>query len=166
MVDQIKREVANLKNLEEFKEYKNKYPNSYLCAGFMIMESNDGSKWQLDYYCPDNDHITTFCLKDKVEVKESKAVHRDKKKIRELNLENVDIGLNEALEITSSLRDKNYPGEKANKIIVILQNIEKKEIWNVTYLTASFKVLNTNIDAQTGGIMKEKLENVLNFKLQ
>ena len=167
MVDEIKKDLESLKKSNEFKEYRKRCPNSYLCAGFMILESiNNNAKWQLDYYCPNSDKITTFCLKDKLEMKESRTAHRDKKKVAELNLDNVDLGMQRALDIVSKLRDKNYPDEKATKIIVILQNINKKEAWNITYLTSSFKVLNVNIDAQNGDLIKEKLENVLNFTAQ
>ena len=163
MVEELRKDVDHLKQIKEFKEYRHKCPNSYLCAGFMMLENAKGGNWQIDYYCPDSDKITTFSLGSKLDMKEGKTFHKDKKKIDELNLENIDVGMKKALEIVSGLRDKNYPGEIATKIIIILQNLEKKEIWNITYLTSSFKLLNVNVDAQNGNVIKEKLESVLSF---
>ena len=163
MVDELKRDVEQLKDFKEFKDYRGRCPNSYLCAGFMIIESPKESGWQIDYYCPDNDKITTFSFADMLRVKEADTAHRKDSNVVELNLENVDVGMQRALDIVSKLRDKNYPDEKTAKIIVILQNIDKREVWNVTYLTSSFKVLNVNVDAQTGDILKEKLDSILNF---
>lgn len=166
MVDCLKKDIAHLNNLKEFKEYKHSNINSYLCAAFMIIEPNNKSDWQIDYYNPDNDRITTFGIYPNIEKKESSTIHKGDSKICELNMENIDIGLDNSLNIASSVMAKNYPSEKATKIIIILQNINKKETWNVTYLTSSFKIFNLNIDAQDGSILKEKFENILNFNTQ
>jgi len=166
LVDSLKKDIDNLRKSKEFNEYSKKHANSYLCAAFMIIESSKKTKWQIDYYCPGNDMITTFSLDPQIEMKESKILHRSDDSMNELNIENIDIGLEESLKLTSELKNKNYPQEKTSKIIIILQNINKKETWNITYLTSSFNVFNVNIDAQSGDVLKEKMENILNFKAQ
>lgn len=166
VVNSLKKDIEHLKKSKEFNGYSKKHANSYLCAAFMIIESSKKTRWQIDYYCPGNDMITTFSLEPYIEMKESKILHKSDDSMSELNIENIDIGLEESLELTSKLKDKNYPQEKVNKIIIILQNINKKETWNITYLTSSFNVFNVNIDAQSGDVIKEKMESILNFKAQ
>lgn len=166
MVESLKRDIEHLKKLKEFKEYKKQHISSYLCAAFAIIESSKKTRWQLDYYCPENDMMTTFCFDPSFHQKESKTIHRDKKKVREINIENIDIGLEKSLEIISEFKNKRYPNEKINKIIVILQNIDKKETWNITYLTSNFNLLNVNVDAQKGSIITERFDSILNFKAQ
>ncbi len=162
-MDSLRSDIEELQGTKEFQEYKKSSTNSYLCAAFTIVESSAKANWQIDFYCPDNDKITTFCLRPNMAQKEAKTLHRDENKIHELNLENVDVDFDESLKITSDLKSKNYPNENVNKIITILQNINNREIWNITYLTSSFNVLNVNIDAQNGNIIKEKFESVMNF---
>jgi len=162
-MDTLRKDFEDLQNSVEFQEYKKKSMNSYLCAAFTILESPEKTSWQLDFYCPDKDVITTFCLHPSIAQKESKVLHREDTQIYEINLENIDVGFDDSLKIVSELKSKNYPNESVSKIITILQNIERKEVWNITYLTASFNVLNVNIDAQDGSILKEKFESIMNF---
>ena len=46
MFEQLKEEVATLHKSTVFKTFKKKSPNSYLCAGFLIIEHLEKIPWQ------------------------------------------------------------------------------------------------------------------------
>ena len=50
------------------------------------------------------------------------------------------------------------------KIIAIIQNLDKEQIWNVTFLTQSFKTLNLKIKSDNGEIIEKKLDSL--FKIE
>lgn len=164
MLEQLKEEVDTLRRTPEFLSYKSKSPNGFLCAGFKIIEFLEKEPWQIDFYCPDRKVMTTFILDKQVEMKETDQIATSKEGVTELNLDKVDIEFRDVLEKIDGILKEKYPEHKANKIIAILQNIEGQEVWNVTYLTNQFHVLNVRINAETGELLKEMLKPVISFK--
>lgn len=106
-------------------------------------------------------------MKKKVRIlnTDSKVFKKEGLKVDKLNLDEIKITLKEALDIVSNLKNEKYKNEKPNKIIVILQKI-KKPLWNITYLTAAFNILNVKIDAKSGRIIEEKIMPALSFNSQ
>ena len=52
----------------------------------------------------------------------------------------------------------------ARKTIVILQNLsEFGNIWNITYVTHSFKTLNMKINAENGKILHHDIVSLMDF---
>ena len=80
--------------------------------------------------------------------------------IEELKLDKLKISLKDAL----SKIEKKYPKDAPNKVIIILQFV-KVPVWNISFLTSSFNLLNVNIDAEKGNIIKESIKPLFeNFK--
>ena len=154
--------LSKLERSEEYKLWKNDNKNSYLCSCFYL---DDEGNWQFDYYLPKKDKIKTFIVEDNMirELKDSKIFKRNNDVLKKLDLNRVKITFENAVNIVDNLRDNNYKNENIIKRIIILQNIEK-EIWNITYLTSSFNILNIRVDASSGKILSEKLENIMRFK--
>jgi Zn-dependent metalloprotease len=153
-----------VQNSKEFKEWHKKNSDFYLCSFFTILNEQG---WQVDYYSPSKDRIASFTYDKKIKIldTDSKIFKKEGLKVDKLNLDDIKINLKKALDIVIKLRDKKYKNEKANKIIIILQNI-KKPLWNITYLTSTFNILNVKIDAKSGKILEEKIMPALSFKSQ
>ncbi len=159
----IQESLNKLHSSKEFKDYEEQNNNSYLCACFLIFGPEEQGTWQLDYYNKEKHEITSFILSEKIEVKTSEEIfQKEKKDVEELDLKKLKISFEKVLEITEKLRKEKYKHETPTKTIVILQNA--KPLWNITYLTASFKILNVKINAITGEIIEERLESVMGFK--
>jgi hypothetical protein len=161
---ELKELYNNIKNSKEFKEWHKKNLDFYLCSFFTIL---DEQGWQVDYYSPSKDRITSFTCEKKVKILniDSKIFKKEGLKVDKLDLDEIKINLQKALDIVLNLKNKKYPNEKSNKIIVILQKI-KKPLWNITYLTATFNILNVKIDAKSGKIIEERIMPALSFKSQ
>ena len=154
--------LSKLENSKEYKNWKSENKNSYLCSCFYL--DNEGN-WQFDYYLPKKDRIKTFIVEDNKikELKDSKIFKKDDSALKRLDLNKVKIKFESAVELVDNLKDNKYKNENVIKRIIILQNIDK-EIWNITYLTSNFNILNIRIDANSGKILSERLENIMRFK--
>ena len=146
------REVLKkIESSKEFKEYKKQNKDSFLADIFTIIKEKENFDWQLDYYSKSRDKITSFVIQDKeIKEKEAEIFRKDDSEIIKLNLNNVKIPVEKALgDINKKTK------EKPNEIIIALQVINKRETWNITYLTTSFRTLNTKIDAKSGKILSQ-----------
>ena len=145
--------LTKIESSEEFKEYKKKNTNSFLADIFTIIKEKDKQlDWQFDYYSKSKDKITSFVIQNKeIQKKEAEIFRKDQCEILKLNLNNIKIPIEKALE---EINKKTK--EKPNEIIIVLQVINKKETWNITYLTTSFRTLNTKINAKSGKIILQE----------
>ena len=148
----FKEVIAKIESSEEFKEYKKQNKDSFLADIFTIIKEKEAEDWQFDYYSKSKDKITSFIIQDKeIQEKEEEIFRKDNSEIIKLNLNNIKITVEKALE---EINKKTK--EKPNEIIIALQVINKKETWNITYLTTSFKTINTKIDAKSGKIISQE----------
>lgn len=155
----FKDNVDKIKNSDVFKNLKKKL---YLCSCFAIDDD-----WQYDFYDKKKKKITSFKIKDKVELleSESKVFQKEKVDIEKLNLDKVKVDLSEALLKIDKIKKKKAGSENINKKIIILQHI-KVPLWNISYLTTSFNILNVKVNANNGEIVSEKFESLLNFRVK
>ncbi|MBI2110105.1 PepSY domain-containing protein [Candidatus Woesearchaeota archaeon] len=168
---------------DEFKEWKSENKNSYLCSFFLIIDEKELMPWQLAFYSPSTDTITSFIASNPVKIleKNSKIFKMDRSKINELHLNKVNIDLKEAflilerLKINIDLKEaflilerlkmEKYPNELPTKKIVILQKT-KHLVWNITYINSSLNILNVKVDAASGEIIEDKISSIMSLKEQ
>lgn len=165
MKENLIKAVKALQKIKIFKEFKKKNPKAYLASCVTIIDGKNIGDWQLDYYQPEKHKMTTFILKDKVELKgEDDIFQKEKKEIKELHLKNMKISLEKVLEILEGLRKEKYGGDFPNKIIAVLQMLGNKAVWNLTLLTTTLKILNVKLNAGNGTVLEERIENVFSLK--
>jgi hypothetical protein len=167
MLSKLKDTLAKLEKEGKFGEYKKDNPDAYLVSGFFMVEKVgvDDIVWQVDFYSKKTAKITSFVLNKTLEVKGEQDVFQEKKKVLgPLNLNQIKVGFRQCLDIVNELIDKKYPSETPSKIIVVLQMLDGLAVWNITYLTQAFKVLNVKVNAESGDVIKDTIENILSFK--
>jgi uncharacterized membrane protein YkoI len=150
------KEVECVEQSALFKEWKKQYPDSYLVHFFVM---ND--KIQIGYYDKKSDTITTFLLGDEITKTVDAEIFKEHKTIPPLNLNNVSISLHKAKEIVKNLMKK-YP-DPITKEITILQTIEKEPVYNMTFITSTFKMLNIKLNAKTGELLKEEMQSLMQW---
>ncbi len=156
--------IENLESSAEFISWKKNNKNSYFCSAFAIIESGQEPVWQLDYYDPDEDKVTGFIVKDKIEKQESeKAFKKAESKINGVKREDIKINYDEAVKIAKNILKKNYKSQKYSKIIAILQSLGQP-LWNITMLTEAFEIINIKISSIDGKIISRKKESLLKYK--
>lgn len=153
----FEKEFNEIINSDKYKSFKEQNQLSYLSSIF-ILDNN----LQFDFYNKETDKITSFTLKDKeITSEESKVFKQENSDVKELKLDKVKVDIKKVKSILSKSLEKYNQREK--KEIIILQS-QEEPLWNVSYITTEFKLLNVKIDAISGQILSEKIESVLNFK--
>jgi hypothetical protein len=151
-----------LEGSKELKDFKSKNKAAFIYACFYVSEGN----WQFDFYNPKDNMITTFEVSDDVKAKPiDKAFKHDQEKITELHIDKVKVNFDKAVDLVNKFVAKEYPGDKYfTKTIAILQNLDRKIVWNITLLTSTLKLLNVKLDASSGEVVSHCVETFLGMK--
>src|SRR3989338_4540160 len=137
----IAEAVKALETHKLFKEWKSSHKNGYLSSAFTMVENDVQAPWQLGYYHPENNKITTFIVENSTVavVPEEEIFQKEEKRIKEVAVSDIRLILPEALKKADAFRQETYPREIVLKRICILQNLDKLGlIWNFTFVTQAF----------------------------
>ncbi len=150
------------KTLINSKEFDNK---DYFCGAFLMTEienlETSNFSWQLDFYNEKSDTIVSYSFNNKLTKSNNSEIFKEKKiKIEKLNIDKVKIDFDEVLKICKKALKKH--NEKPTKIIVVLQNINRP-VWNISYVTQNFNLINLKVDAINGKIIDDKLVSLLSW---
>lgn len=156
--------LQKLNKSSEFVEWHTKHNNSYLSYGFIMIAKDVRADWQLGYYNPSNDTLTSFSVNKTVIQNPDAEIFKNKTKVQKLDLAKVKITLEKALDKSEKLQKEKYSVHDALKKIAILQNLDMGQVWNITYVTQTFKTLNIKINSETGEIVKYDLIDL--FKVE
>ena len=164
MLTKLKKTIKKLESSKTFKDYKKTNPDAYLTSTFLMAENLE-EDWQLDYYSIKSKKITSFVIKDKIKsMPETKPFQEKETIIEKLDIDKIKIDFKKVLEIADKLKKEKYKNETLTKKIIVLQNLKEfGQIWNLTFLTSSFKTLNIKINASSGKILKENLASLITF---
>ena len=137
--------------------YKEWHTDEYVVNYFFMGETET-----VDFYSKKTKKITSFVIGEKIERKEDKIFQKKGEDLKELEVEKVKIEREEALKITKEIAEKTLRGENMTKTIAILQQ-QTTPLWNITYITANFNIMNVKIDAVTGEKLEEGVHSLLNL---
>jgi hypothetical protein len=149
-----------------FKDFIMNNPDAKLCAGFFIIDffSND-NKRSLDYML--GDIIYTFDLKnnDSVLMVQDKLIEIKDRKMPELKElpENIAYDLEDVKTTAQIISLDNGISSKFNKIIAVLQNLDDKNIWNLTCMLEGLIILNILIDADSCKVIKFEKKSMMDL---
>jgi len=151
--------LERLKKSAEFKKLKG---HEILIHGFIMVSDEKQSEWQIGYYNKENDKISTFIVGEKI-TKNPEAEMLKQEKVNPLVLENITVDHLTALERAQACQRENYGSHEPLKIIVLIQNIAAGQVWNITYLTKTFKTINFKIDAKSGKLLNHEMVELFKF---
>jgi hypothetical protein len=138
--------IDNLKKTPAYQEFKEKEPSSFLCAGFFVLDLDEGgNKYQLDFFLPNKKKvaITEFPF---LEIN----IQPDEMPSASPLLLSLETDLDELEEKIGEIKEKNNSKMKTNKIIAVL----KDNIWNLTCLSNTMDLLRIKLNAETGEVLK------------
>lgn len=156
----FKEALKILKDSPEFRDFIKKNGKSFLFSAFFVLNDKfEPETRQLDYYIDDKS-AATFVLGEKVELKigEFHPVSR----ITALDEKIVDIG-KLGKTITDELGKKLGKGSGPSKVIAILQKIDDVQVWNITCMTGSLRILRIKIDSSSGKILESSEAKVSDY---
>lgn len=152
--------IRKVEMSKEFKTFKKENPGAYFCAAFFIMdyETNEHKK-QLDYYVSSTD-VMTFSIdpKDESKIIPAKAELPKKEKIPAIGLQAVKLNEDEIMEIA---KKESEIGD-FTKVIVVLQNLEGKDIWNLSCMKG-LQMMRYHLSATDGKVLKKEKINLMDM---
>jgi len=163
---ELQSALKKIKESKEFMDWNKKNPDIFFSYAFKIVEEKKEQPWQLGFYHKSTDKVVTFIAdNDEIEMqKEEEIFKKPDMQVKPLEIEKIKIPFKKILKITEEFCKKEYPTEIVNKTIAILQNLEEYgNIWNITYITASFKTLNIKVNAENSKIMHHNIESLMSF---
>ncbi len=148
----IKPYVEKLNSSSTFKEFKTKYPASFMVAGFFVLDLEVGQNvHQLDYYVPSEKKIAAFSLDKQVSVQLLEMIGN--KKPEELDIKtNIDLDALEGI-LQDEMKNRNMT-EEIKKIIAVLQTIDGKKIWNLNCVLSGMEILKAHVDDDSETVLK------------
>jgi Zn-dependent metalloprotease len=160
----IKEALTQLESDPIFNEWKNTNPDSYMCHCLRLM--NDEDQWQIGFYNK-NDSITTFTVSPLAisQEKTEEVFKKPESKVLPLKINEVDINENQAMKIANEFIKKEYPKEISSKSIIILQNLDQGQVYNITFITMAMNTLNLKIDTKIGEVISHKKTNLMDFNV-
>jgi hypothetical protein len=145
--------LDKLNQSKSFKDFSKKNPEAYFSAGFFVIDLLDKKNLhQLDYYLPKEDKIATFLLDGDVELKIGEKIKSDKAPEKIQGDINLDLDVLKGI-VEDEMKNKNIT-HKIHKIIAIIQNNEKKLIWNLNCITSDMGVIKVHIEDSTHSVLK------------
>ena len=159
--------IAKLRETDKFKQWQKKNPSAKLVHLFLMLDPGTDVKYDIGFYDLKKKLMTSFIVDDKldnIEISESNEIFTpDKSTIKPLDESRIKIHFEEACAKCNALQQEKYKQHAPMKEVVILQNLEAGQVWNITYITKTFQTLNMKVDAETGEIVEDKLHQIFSF---
>ncbi|MBN2112099.1 hypothetical protein JW707_03285 [Candidatus Woesearchaeota archaeon] len=159
--------VGKLEKDSEFRKWRKENKDCFLAHAFMMMDKANENIWQVGYYHPKTDTITTFIIEgDDIKIcPEANIFKRPDAKVEPLDISKVKIGTIQAVETGEGVMEKDYPKANPIKMFFIVQALpEEGHVFNMTFITQDFKTVNIRISAETGNVLSHKVESILDIK--
>jgi len=141
----LKEDLKLIENSEVFKKWNKN--NAYLVSCFFL-----DNKWQFDFYSKKTKKMSSFNIENnniKIIEEDSKVFQKEQKDLEELDLNKIKTELE--------------PLETISKRIIILQKINTP-LWNISYITSAFNLLNIKINAANSKIIEQNFDSIIKFK--
>ena len=144
--------VEKLNSSDAFREFKEKYPASFMIAGFFVLDLEVGQNvHQLDYYVPSEKKIAAFSLDKHVTVQLLEMIGN--KKPEELDIKTkIDLDALQGI-LEDEMKNRNMT-EEIKKIIAVLQTVDGKKVWNLNCVLSGMEILKAHIDDDSKTVLK------------
>src|SRR3989344_5428710 len=157
----IKPYIEKLEQSEEFKNFKVKYPKSFLIAGFFVLDFDTGMNFhQIDFYLPKEKKIAAFTLDEEVKLQILDMISKDGKKPEKLDIEtNIDLDALQGI-LVDEMHNRGI-SEEIKKIIAVVQNIDGKKIWNLNCILTGMEILKSHVEDEAKTVLKMDKTSVM-----
>ncbi|MBI2452276.1 hypothetical protein HYV50_04350 [Candidatus Pacearchaeota archaeon] len=148
----IKPYLEKLEKSKEYKQFKTKYPDNFLMAGFFLIDlEGEQNVHQVDFYIPSIKKIAAFSLDGQVKFQLLDPLNR--KTPEKLDI-NTKIDLDALPGILSDEMHNRGMSEEIRKIIAIVQNIEGRKIWNLNCVLTGMEILKSHVEDESKTVLK------------
>ncbi len=149
----MKELFERLENSEEFKKFKEEYPDAYFCTAFFVIGTKEESKKQLNY-CISDTEVMAFDLTadDKITPLKLKTVKTEKSS--KINQGDIKVSAEQAVRFLEK-----HAGKKFSKVIAVLQKLNGEPLWNLTCMDG-FQLTRFHVSSLDGKVHDLKSINI------
>lgn len=160
---ELKEALKKLNSSKEFKEWKQKNPDTFFSYALKILEETKEQPWNLGFYRKSTGKVVTFIVDEKIDMQEEEEIFKNPDtEVKPIETEKAKMPFRDILKKVKDFTDKTYSNELINKTIAILQNLEKYgTVWNITHITHSFNTINIKADAEDGKVLYNNIESIM-----
>lgn len=157
--------IASLGNEESYQRWKQQHPHSY-CSHLFCQLCADGrlkGTWEIGFFDPDQNKITVFAQQERgFEIKPPDEVFRKEQgQIEALHINEHIIPVTEAVDIGREILCTHFSHEPLGDGFVVLQKLQHKPLWNITFVTKTLRFLNVKVHAEEGTVDSYDLVKVI-----
>ena len=168
MVDDFSEIYAKVVSSTDYVQFKEKHKGYVLAHGFVQLNKKFEVEkpWQLGFYSKENDNLAIFETNPVKHLSFDEAF-KDGGTIDELKFDPKTFkSTKDVLEIAKINLNEKHKGELVMNVIMILQSINSKPVYNMTFITQTFSMITMHVDALSGDIIKETKSSILDLKKQ
>lgn len=149
----------------EYKDWKKENKTYFISHIIFFVDGDITTETQVGFYNEKKNNVKSFSVAENgvSELPEDDVFKREEDRIYKVDLGKITVDFSKAVDEAEKAQKKNYPKHIPIKKIIVLQNINGKNLWNITYVTANFQTLNIKIDAETGDLIEHKLVDLIQF---
>ncbi|MBU0467281.1 MAG: hypothetical protein KJ718_00600 [Nanoarchaeota archaeon] len=157
----IKPYFEKLEQAEIYKNFKIKYPDSFLIAGFFVLDIEGGNNvHQIDFYVPEEKKIAAFTLDGEITLKLLETMNDSVPEKLDINT-TIDLDALQGV-LTDEMRNRGM-SEDVRKIIAVIQNIKGKRIWNLNCVLTGMEILKSHVEDESKTVLKIEKSSIIDI---
>lgn len=149
--------LEKLEKSEDFKKFIKSDPKAYLCSIFFVRDFEENhNETQIDFYSPKTKKITSFKVDGKVEKSplDKKAETLLHKIFVPTKIEpDIKLEIDKIKPIIMDDMHNRGLTDTINKVLVILQNIDDRNIWNCTCFLKGMGLLQAHVEDSSASVL-------------
>jgi hypothetical protein len=158
----IRPYVEKLEKSKEYLEFKQKYSDAFMAAGFFVLDFEMGANvHQIDFYVPSEKKFAAFTLDEGINL-QLLDVMKSGKAPEELDL-NTNIDLDALQGILLDEMHNRGMSEEIKKIIAVIQRIDGKKLWSVNCVLSGMEILKARVEDDSKTVLKIEKSSLLDL---
>jgi len=145
-----------------FQNWQKQHGKGYLTHFFCPISAQGELKsaWEIGYFTPSSQKMTIFVQlpQNGFEIKpEDDVFKKPDATIEALEMNNVAVSYEAVLKLFLEKAPTEFPKEILGDGFIIIQTLQKKTVWNFTFVTKALKFVNLKINAKDGKIADKQI---------
>ncbi|USN45643.1 MAG: hypothetical protein H6502_00740 [Candidatus Woesearchaeota archaeon] len=158
--EELEQALHDVTTSNVFASFQTEVPDNMLAHffGIVTVTNKEDSEllWEIGFYSPEHNQITVFSTQP-VKKSITDKPFGEQPDVRTLKLEEVNIPFEKAVKHMNEYCAKEFVSKK----MFILQNEKGTVVWNMTYITENFLLINCKMNATTGEEISKERSSIL-----
>ena len=143
MVDfDVLETIVQFERSQQFTDWKKQHADAFLASFVATLDKHEVVETvQFNYSLPESKEVFTFSP-NQPEVVVGPTLN---KAVPQPLMLPTELSFEKAMQAAHTEKEKQHPKELVLKIVVILQTSDKASLWNIAFITASFKTIQVHV---------------------